>query len=434
MLRRLFLLLLFIPVFATHTLAQSDEYFLHTVEQGQTVYGISHLYNVSPEAVYELNPNAMNGIRIGEELKIPQPAGAQPKKPAVVKSEKLSTINMAVLLPFPTGNRIVEYYEGVLLALKTAKEEGISVDLQVYNTGVGVDSVYPILRNPKLKKANIIIGGLSDGQIKLISDFSRENNITYVIPLASNSNIPTKQANVFQVNTPQSHSTAKASTAFVKKYKNDHIIFYTPNGAGNKLDFVKLLKKDLTLSNVTFLTIKTLDELSPLLSTDKNNVLIPSDDSETVLLQSLLELKSAWEKKPNLDVSLFGYPSWQVYSNKYLDNFSRLNATFYSLFYADPTSSEVKSFRNNYTRWYSKNLINTFPKYGMLGYDTSWYFIQLLHKYGTAYENHVNQITTNGVQTKFYFEKLTPDGGFVNTHLYFVQFHPGAFITTQSIK
>ena len=51
---------------------QEGNIFYHTVEQGQTVYGISIMYNVSEEDIYRLNPSSREFIKIGETLKIPQ--------------------------------------------------------------------------------------------------------------------------------------------------------------------------------------------------------------------------------------------------------------------------------------------------------------------------------------------------------------------------
>jgi hypothetical protein len=301
-----------------------------------------------------------------------------------------------------------------------------------------MDSVYTILQNPKLQQANIIIGGLSDEQIEAIAAYSYELNIPYVIPLTSQNEATTKYPNVFQVNTPQSCMYTRASAAFEKNYKTSNIIFYISSGADNKMDFVTHLRKELTKAHISYRTIKTNNltsaDIEHLLVADKNNVLIPSDDSEAALLQIIQALNEAAELTPDKKVSLFGYPSWQSYSNKYLDDFFRLHVTFYSLYYAEPTSPQVISFRNNYARWYSKDLINTFPKYGMLGYDTGLYFIQLLNQYGTSYSSLVNLIKPNSVQTNFHFERLDFNSGFINTHLYFVQFHSDATITTLSIK
>jgi hypothetical protein len=133
-------------------------------------------------------------------------------------------------------------------------------------------------------------------------------------------------------------------------------------------------------------------------------------------------LKIIKESHPETSITLFGHPTWQTYTAEYSSDFFRLNAHFYTVFYANPTSAEVKSFISKYHRWYSRDLINLFPKYGMLGYDTGMFFIQLLNQYGTTSDVNVNNLKYNGIQTDFHFDRINNWGGFINVNIYFVEF------------
>lgn len=60
------------PVPVTTKPVQKDTaYFIHKVEPGQTLYSICKTYEVKEEAVLALNPEAKAGLKIGQELKIP---------------------------------------------------------------------------------------------------------------------------------------------------------------------------------------------------------------------------------------------------------------------------------------------------------------------------------------------------------------------------
>lgn len=48
-----------------------QKYYEHTVEKKQTAYGISRMYNVSLNEIYEANPSAEAGLQIGQKLYIP---------------------------------------------------------------------------------------------------------------------------------------------------------------------------------------------------------------------------------------------------------------------------------------------------------------------------------------------------------------------------
>jgi len=47
-----------------------EEYNVHVVEDGDTVYNLSKKYDTTPEAIYTLNPDAVNGINLGQILRV----------------------------------------------------------------------------------------------------------------------------------------------------------------------------------------------------------------------------------------------------------------------------------------------------------------------------------------------------------------------------
>ena len=49
----------------------NSEYYIHTVKKGETSYSLSKTYEISLETLYENNPNAASGLRLGEMLRIP---------------------------------------------------------------------------------------------------------------------------------------------------------------------------------------------------------------------------------------------------------------------------------------------------------------------------------------------------------------------------
>jgi len=68
-----FLLSLFLTLssVSTNSLAAQETYKSHKVQQGETVYSISKQYNISEESIYNLNPDARDGITENNILIIP---------------------------------------------------------------------------------------------------------------------------------------------------------------------------------------------------------------------------------------------------------------------------------------------------------------------------------------------------------------------------
>ena len=67
----IYLTLVFILSFGCGTLAQPQQYKTHTVEKGETVYSIAKKYNTTEAAIYQLNPDAKNGVGVNSVLIIP---------------------------------------------------------------------------------------------------------------------------------------------------------------------------------------------------------------------------------------------------------------------------------------------------------------------------------------------------------------------------
>jgi len=493
---------------------QDDQFFLHTIERGQTVYSISVMYNVSVEDIYRLNPESRNGIRAGEVLKIPQESGSyifhtiQPQETLYGLSQKydmkgediiaanpglsvetfsigkiiriptnlvttpiqggnetanisktnallsqvnpssqVNTIRIALLLPFGTDdpkfdkkvqNRMVEYLEGFLLSVKDLKKNGVSIHFQTYDIADS-KKIPDILKKSEMQNINLLIGGLTDDQIKLLSRFAKEKKIPYAIPIASRSDEPFNNSDTYQVMPPQPLLYNKASLAFINKYGNDNIIILSDKAdSSNEKEFTDLLKQDLQDRNIQYKTVtfgtNFFNNLNVLLNSNQKNVIVPSDDSVETLSKLTPILKSIIEAQQNTSLSLFGYPVWQVYSGKFSDDFFRLNTTFYSFFYSDPTSADVKAFYGTFYKYYTRVPENNFPKFAMLGYDTGLYFIRLINTYGTRFDSKVNNLKYKGIQTDFYFERMNNWSGFVNTNMYFVNYNQDYTITKNLVK
>jgi len=443
---------------------ESSSYLFHTIQPQETLYGLAQKYQMKGEDIISANPGlSVQTFTIGKIIRIPTNRVTTPIQGGneainssqtnsllsqTYISDEVNTIKIALLLPFGTRdttvqktiqNRMVEYLEGFLLALENIKKEGISVNLQIYDAGSGTKDIQEALKKKEMQDINLLIGGLSEDQIRLLSRFAKEKNIPYVIPITPQSNEPFNNPNAYQINTPQSYQYSKASLAFINKYGKDNIIIVSDEtNASDKKEFISLLKQDLQDKNIPYKTISLeatfFKDIKVLLRSNRNNVIVPSDDSVETLSKLIISLKSISDDQPDLSLSLFGYPLWQAYSAKYLSDLYRLNATFYTIFYSDPTSPDVKTFYNTFYKWYMRSLENNFPKYGILGYDTGMYFIRLIHAYGTPFDSHINDLRYTGIQTDFYFERLNNWSGFINTNMYLINYNSDYSITKELVK
>ena len=175
-----------------------------------------------------------------------------------------------------------------------------------------------------------------------------------------------------------------------------------------------------------------------MLSPEKRNIVLPTSASLDAInkikapLRMLSELVE--EEKIPFQINLFGYPEWQTYTRDCLEDFYALNTYIYSNFYADNLSPEVHQFYHNFKNWYSKSLINTFPKYGILGFDTGMFFLNAIRRYGSNFEANLDKIHYKSIQSGFDFHRVNNWGGFINTNLFIVHYKSDFTVTRTEIR
>lgn len=451
-----------LPTTEKKTVQKEMEY---TIQKKETMYRICRKFDISSAELLRLNPELKNGVKAGMVIKIPvaseevitqnirQPeereVNALLSTPKDIK--KVNRIQVALLLPFMTNettqssatSRFVEYYEGLLLAVDSLRNMGTSIELSVYDTGNGTKKVKEILKEDALSNANLIIGAVQNDQIGLITDFAQKHNIKYVIPFTSKNDDVLSNANVYQVNTPHSYLYSKAAQAGCDLFSDYNIILVNIKDKEEKPEFIKAFKtemqqRDIPFKEVTYKGDTFATDIEAAMVRDKRNVVLPTSASLDAVnkikapLRMLSELKED-EKEPYM-VNLFGYPEWQTYTRECLEDFYALNTYIYSNFYADNLSPEVHSFYSDYKNWYSKNLINTFPKYGILGFDTGMYFLGAINKYGSNFENNLDKIHYKSIQTGFDFHRVNNWGGFINTNLFIVHYKNDYTVTRSEVR
>lgn len=425
---------------------------MHKVERKETIFSISRLYGISEAELIAANPELRTEkLKKGKFLCIPYAKETknetQNNVPAVIPTDdqlfdeskkevrKISTIKAAVMLPFMadgSGNRdeqarMVEYYEGFLMAVDSLKEKGVSVDLHTYDTRNNAPSIKSILEKSELKGMDIIFGPAYPDQVKPVADFAKKNNIRLVVPFTSKGNEVFSNPAIYQINTPQSYLYSEVYEHFIRKFTTANVVFLdAADGDKDKVEFVKGLKEELKNKRIPFTELKgdniTPESLKGAMNRILDNVFIPTSGTNVALIKLLPQLIVTSRDNPDYRMQLFGYPEWQTYTNDHLASFYELDTYFYSSFYTNNLFPAAVQFSSAYRKWYSKDMINSFPKYGMLGFDTGYFFLKGLSQYGNNLEDKLNKVSVTPIQTGFKFERVNNWGGFINRKVFFVHF------------
>lgn len=421
---------------------------MHKVKRKETIFSISREYGISEAELIAANPELKgeNKIKKGTFLCIPYPKAQteqSTQSPTIPTDselfrenkkeiERFSTIKAAVILPFLDGisksesSRMVEYYEGLLMAVDSLKRTGTSIDLYTYNSGPESASLNSILSKSEMKDMDIIFGPLYQQHIKPLAEFAKKYDTRLVIPFTSKDNTVFQNPSVYQINTPQSYLYSEVYEHFMRQFPKANVIFIEASqGTKDKAEFIKGLKDELRNRSIPMKSLKenvTVESLKTVLRADRENIFIPTSGSNLTLIKILPQLTLLVREQPESRVHLFGYPEWQTYTKDHLEAFFELDTYFYSSFYTNNLLPAAINFTKNYRRWYGKDMDERYPKFGMLGFDTGYFFLKGLTRYGSSFEKNMQGLDLIPIQTGFKFQRVNNWGGFINKKVFFVHF------------
>jgi LysM repeat protein len=415
---------------------------MHTVKRKETIYSVSKEYGITEQELIAANPELKDGMKRGQLLCIPYPTTNRSKTQSgssVPTSDgelfrageksvrKYATIKAALLLPFSTDKRMTEYYEGFLMAVDSLKRSGVSMDIHVHNLDDNTSTLNRLLANEEMKNMNVIFGPAQAKHTQQLAKFAKQNNITLVIPFSSKEDVVLNTPNVYQINTPQSYLYSEVNEHFTRQFPDANVIFLDAGtGPKVKTDFVEGLKVELSNKGISYKALpetSSVDGLKAALKAGKKNVFIPTSSSDVSLIKIIPQLTMLVRENPDISIQMFGYPEWQTYTKDRLENFFELDTYFYSSFYTNNLLQAAVDFTKSYRRWYKKDMENSYPKYGMLGFDTGYFFLKGLSLYGSRLDDNLNRMSyIRPIQTGFKFQRANNWGGFINKKVFFVHF------------
>ncbi len=414
---------------------------MYCVQKKETIYSIAHKFGITEDDLLAANPN-IKGTKIkkGQYLCIPYSLAdmePEPKAEDVFKQlepevKMFKSVKAALILPFNLGTEIMssenlkmlDFYEGFLLAVDSLKTCGMSVDLYVYDEkGSSASSIEQILSQPMMKYVNMIVGPVKAEHIPAVSKFAEENDICLVVPFSSKDFVADNSTHLFQINAPQTYIYNKVYTLFAEKNPNANLIFVGMNDKSDKVDYIVGFKKALEAKGQSYqrISFTDIDKLSNILQSGKNNILIPSSGTQSTF-EMLVNKLNTLENVASYNISMFGYPEWQAFSAKNKKSMAKYRCSFFASFYNNAASSRTTQFERKFNRWFNRSQYNSYPKYGMMGYDVAAFFIKGMNDYGTSFISNNRNIKYKSLQNPFAFERKNNWSGFVNSSVMFVNY------------
>ena len=433
----------------------------HKVQRKESIESICKEYGITVEELIGVNP-ILQDTKLKRKMVLNIPAPTAKPESAIkenVKEEKQENVkavnkginddkvlNVAVVLSFlldsyapKEQSRMVEYYQGLLMAVEQLKREGYSFNIATYDAGQKDNSLDSLLASSAFDDVELIIGASYPKHNKELAKFAKEREIPLLIPFSSKQDEAIDNPTVYVANGIQSFILPEISARFVKTFPNANVIFVEDTTDNNKKEFVKNLTAQLTKDSIPHTTLPmelisngdtVLHTLSEAFIEEREFIVIPTSSSAATLntlLPSLLHARSI----DTLNVAkfkLFGYPEWQIHAKDTRELMYEADTYFYATFYSHYALPRVAEFQEDFIRWYNRGIQNIYPRYGMLGYDTGYFFLLAASLYGNQMHENIERVPFNPVQSDFKFERISEKDGFINRKFFFIHFCPEYYI------
>ena len=424
---------------------EEDQFGYYIVKATEGFYRLEKKLGLSKELLVSLNPELeIEGLKLGMVLRVPK-SSVKDIETALVFTTTLSdslvdlTVkNIGLLLPFKTKsidtdslslareqlkrdgyiNLSTDFYSGVAIAIDSAKQLGISVNLDVFDTNAKALDVKTILNEADFSKYDLILGPITYKNLELTAQHVLKDNIPVVSPFV---NSKKSYSNLFQT-IPDLDWMRSKMVSYVKTDTIPHrtLIIYDSKNTST----VTYLKK--AFPSASLITSKTdkdgveqfylmLEDVQKVLLPGRTIVFLESNNEGFVsnvtsmlnAMNGLTTLVDDNETEIQRDILLMTTSKNKAFEGKNVSNYDLSNLHFQ--YPAINFNMELPSaFQEKYLIKFG-----TFPnKYAIRGFDLTMDLLLRLSRFGTLYER-ATDIQTSYIGNKFKYT-LQPNGGYKN--------------------
>ena len=321
------------------------------------------------------------------------------------------------------SEQFISFYEGVLLAVDSLKNQGYKVNLKVFDTERSAEKMYTMVDEIDRFHPDLIIGPVYGSVYKALMDDLTNKNIPVIYPLSSRSEEFGVYPDFIQVNPSMKALTVAMSDWLREEAEEANLVCLNLTGnevSHSDLEDIRLFKEYMhRIGSMNFYDWNTsavpLDGLRLQLLPDRENIIIlPTTKAAEV--SKILPVFSALTD--GYRITVVGFPEWQAFTSVDHETYFKLNTKIFTYSYVDNTTEPAKRFALKYRKYFYTEPNNLAYK----AFDMSLYFIELAAKYRDRTLDALEFYPRNGDFSRFYFQKMEGQAGKENQGFYIVNF------------
>ncbi|MEM6515378.1 MAG: LysM peptidoglycan-binding domain-containing protein [Bacteroidota bacterium] len=423
-----------------------DEFNYYTVEKSEGYLSIFRKIGVTQEQLEELNPILKeDGLKLGMVLKVPgdtrttllmedmtntdlttQLTNFNEKRIALMLPYRTHKLNMdsvkAVKRSIKTDALLkvsLDFHAGVLIALDSAKNLGISTNLKVFDTKNQASEVSKILRENDFTDYDAVIGPLLTANFDKVASELKKNQVPVLSPLTTPKNL---YDNVYQT-VPSKILLEETMIKFVKADsmpKNVVIVADSKNTEiSNKLktEFptaVQLFSRKNKDGNEAYFIYKV--DLEGVIKPGRNIIFLETENEG--FASNVISMINGMNVE-DTKIVLMTTNKTGAFDGKEISNYHLSNLKFH--YPSTNKTTDVSTSNNAFVKSY-RRIYNVSPnKYAIRGFDLTLDLLLRLAYAENLYDASAKDLETEYVENKFRYNKKL-FGGYYNEAVYVVMF------------
>ncbi len=430
-----------------------DGWQTHTVRKGETLYGISKFFDVTPESITDLNGGLKEGLKTDQVILLPirDELFSKQTEPIDLTVDIKDTLflktnyNVVLMLPLyldqpinkemNTSTKIdrlrqisMEYYYGTMAALDSLKKQGAHLNVTVLDvhSGTGIETM---LQDPAVKSAHLIIGPFQRDPLEKVANYAGRRGIHVVCPVPQSNKVLLRSPNLSKVYPSNDSEIKNMANHVAAKHSGENVILIDSknikDARGVQL-FKKYYRHALGMANDTLPTpLKTVEsstkfvgELNKQLSKVRRNILVVPAGKQSRSMIANLQTKIQLLDEEEYEVIVFAYDEWLEYDFLDISFKEQIQLSFATSHFIDYDANNVQSFITSYHYEYKQEP----SKYSFIGFDVMQYYGSGLIQFGINFPNNFDAVDqSNLLQISFDYTKTGLDSGFENNHVFMLR-------------
>ncbi|MBT0561874.1 amino acid ABC transporter substrate-binding protein [Riemerella anatipestifer] len=382
-----------------------EDYVTYTVQAGDTVFGILSKYDLDLDQLLELNPQISDGLKPGMVLKIKKFNKAYVKK-------NTNALKVVLMLPFgfDTGDSkyrglATDFLMGAKLAVEMNARKGQELDFNIIDAG-NEKAFKKNLIQIDPSNTDLIIGPLFKTNVLEVLDYVKDTQIPVVAPFA-NSEDMYDFGNLIIAETDKT-IYADRIVKEVKEVFSNQKIYIVSGAETTNADYIKTkLEKSLRKADIVIVDNASKIELEQNMMTGQSSPVIAILASDDDAVGNAFASKLINLSKETKGIKAFSMFYTSAFDKK-VDELSQANLVYIM----DRKINSEGSFEKEVLAAYKAKYCKTPSKYAVVGFDIVNDMLSRENKKGEIFKQ-MGQTQTQ-LATKFEFQRIKPNGAYVN--------------------